>query len=89
MATFIVVEKAIKVEDVMQNLICNQVIDAVDPEYYMELKHFIFQYDQVSVMELLTHLFKNYTKFDGQLLKNNKELYAKAPDLSKSIDIHL
>ena len=62
MATFIVVEKAIKVEDVMQNLLRNQVLEAVDPEYYMELEHSIFQYDQVSVMELLTHLFKNYAK---------------------------
>ena len=88
MATFIVVEKAIKVEDVMQNLLRNQVLKAVDPEYYMELEHSIFQYDQVSVMELLTHLFKNYAKIDDQLLENNKELYAEAPDLSKPIDMY-
>ena len=88
MATFIVVEKAIKVEDVMQNLLRNQVLDAIDPEYYMELEHSIFQYDKVSVMELLNHLFKNYAKIDGQLLKNNKELYAEAPDLSKPIDVY-
>jgi hypothetical protein len=88
MATFIVVEKAIKVEDVMQNLLRNQVLEAVDPEYYMELEHSIFQYDQVSVMELLTHLFKNYAKIGDQLLENNKELYAEAPDLSKPIDVY-
>ena len=54
----------------------------------MELKHSIFQYDQVSAMELLNHLFKNYAKINNQLLENNKELYAEAPDLFKPIDVY-
>jgi len=39
-------------------------------------------------MELLAHLFKNYAKINGQLLENNKELYAEAPDPSKPTDVY-
>ena len=88
MAKFIVVKKAIKVEEVMQNLLRNQVLEAIEPDYYMEVEHSIFQYNQVSVMKLLAYLFENYAKIDNQLLKNNKELYAEAPDLSKPIDVY-
>ena len=65
-ANFIVTEKGIKTEEVMQDLLRNQVLEAVDPEYYMELEHSIFKYDKVTVNELLTHLFDNYAKIDDR-----------------------
>ena len=87
-ATFIISEKGIKTEEVMQDLLWNQVLEAVDPEYYMELEHSIFKYDKVTVNELLTHLFHNYAQIDDTLLDSNKERYADSPDLSKPIDVY-
>jgi hypothetical protein len=72
----------------MQDLLRNQVLEAVDPEYYMELEHSIFKYDKVTVNELLTHIFDNYAKIDDQLLETNRERYSEAPDLSKPIDVY-
>ena len=54
----------------------------------MELSYAIFQYDRVSVCNLLDHLFENYAKIDYQLLKTNRELYTEAPNLSELIDIY-
>ena len=72
----------------MQDILCNQVLAAVDEKYYMELSHAIFHYDRVSVCDLLDHLFENYAKIDDQLLKTNRELYTEAPDLSKLINVY-
>ena len=71
----------------MQDLLRNQVLVAVDEEYYMELSHAIFQYDRVLVCNLLYHMFKNHAKIDDQILETERELYMEAPDLSKTIDV--
>ena len=81
-------EKGLKTEEVMQDLYWNQVLASVVDKYYMELLYAIFQYDRVSVCNLLDHLFDNYAKIDYQLLKTNRELYTEAPDLSKLINIY-
>ena len=53
----------------------------------MEVSHTIFQYNRVSVRNLLDHLFENYAKIDDQIIETNRELYTEATDLSKPIDV--
>ena len=86
-ADFIATEKGIKTKEVMQELLCNQVLDAIDPEYYMELEHPIFKYDKVTVKNLLDHMFDNYAKIDDQLMEENRLMYSEAIDLTKPVDV--
>ena len=72
----------------MQDFLRNQILAAIDQEYYMELLHAIFQYNRVSVRDILDNLFENYAKIDAQLIKTNIELYTEAPELSKPIDVY-
>ena len=87
-AIFITDEKGIKTNEIMEDLLKNQLLEAVDPAYYMELEHPIFKYDKVTVNQLISHLFDNYANIDDQLLESNRELYNEAPDLSQPIDVY-
>jgi hypothetical protein len=87
-AAFIRNEKGIITAKLVDELLRNLVLDAVDDEYYMELKHSIFVYDSVTVSTLLNHLFPNYVKIDDQTLMANKLRFAEPPDLSKPIDVY-
>jgi len=87
-ATFIIDEKGIKTNEIMEYLLKNQLLEAVDPAYYMELEHPIFKYDKVTVNQMISHLFDNYANIDDQLLESNQELYKEAPDLSQPIDVY-
>ena len=72
----------------MQDLLRNQVLAAVDEDYYIDLSHVIFQYNRQLVRNLLDHLFENYVKIDDQLLETNREFCMESPDLSKPIDVY-
>ena len=87
-AAFIRDEKGIVTAELVEELLRNLVLDSVDEEYYMELKHSIFGYDRVTVAELLDHLFANYAKIDDNTLQANKDRFAEPPDLSKPIDVY-
>jgi len=68
-AAFIKHEKAIKTADVMKELLRNLILEAVDPAYYAELEHCIYQYNHMEPRNLLHHLVKHYTKIDNQMIK--------------------
>ena len=59
---FINRETHIKISEFVEELIKNQLLEAVSEEYYMELRQGMLQYDRVSTSELLKHIFTNYTK---------------------------
>ena len=85
---FIRDEKGIATAELMEELLHNLVLDAINDEYYMELKHSIFRYDCVVVINLIDHLFTNYKKIDDLTLQANKLTFAKPPNLSKPIDAY-
>ena len=68
-ARFIVSEHDIKKAKVVEDLLRNQLMDAVEEEYYLELKHPTYTCDRVKVRDLLTHLFDNYRKLDESLVR--------------------
>ena len=55
----------------------------------MELRQGVLQYDGVSTLELLEHIFTNYTRIDDALLIKNKREFEAPPDLSRPIDVYL
>ena len=87
-AAFIRDEKGIVTAELVEELLRNLVLEAVNDEYYMELKHSIFGYNRVTVSDLLDHLFTNYANIDDQTLMANKDRFAEPPDLSKPIDVY-
>ena len=55
----------------------------------MELIQGVIQYDGVSTLELLEHIFSNYAKIDDALIIKNKRESEAPPDLSHPIDLYL
>ena len=53
----------------------------------MELRQGVLQYDDVSTLELLEHIFTNYARIDDALLIKNKREFEAPPDLSHPIDV--
>ena len=66
----------------------NQLLKAVSEEYYMELRRGMLQYDGVSTLDLLEHIFTNYARIDDALLIKNKREFEAPPDLSRPIDVY-
>ena len=55
----------------MKGLIRNLILEAVDPAYYAELEHRIYQYNHVEPRGLFHHLVKYYAMIDDQMIKEN------------------
>ena len=87
-ANFIVSERDIKKAKIVEDLLRNQLMEAVDEEYYLELKNPTYRYDRVKVRDMLTHLFDNYGKLDESMVRQNKRDFEEAPDLSRPIDVY-
>ena len=49
----------------------------------------MLQYDGVSTLELLEHIFSNYVRIDDALIIKNKREFEAPPDLSRPIDVYL
>ena len=69
---FINRETRIKISELVKDLLKNKLLKAVSEEYYMDLRQGVLQYDGVSTLELLEHIFPNYVKIDDTLLIKNK-----------------
>ena len=54
----------------------------------MELRQGVLQYDGVSTLELLEHIFTNYAKIDDTLLIKNKREFEVPPNLSRPINMY-
>ena len=86
-AEFISRKTHIKISELAEELLKNQLLKAVSEEYYMKLRQGVLQYDGVSTSELLEHIFTNYAKMDDTLLIKNKRGFDSPPDLSRPIDV--
>ena len=87
-AEFINRETHIKIAELVEELLKNQLLKAVSEEYYMELRQGVLQYDGVSTLELLEHIFTNYARIDDALLIKNKREFEAPPNLSRPIDVY-
>ena len=87
-AEFVRDEMGIKTADVTVNLLRNQLLEAVDEEYYMELYDDVFRYDRVSPSEFLDHILTCYAELDDETLEKNKKEFDEPPDMSKPIDVY-
>ena len=87
-AEFINRETHIKIAELVEELLKNQLLKAVNEEYIMELRQGVFQYDGVTTSELLEHIFSNYAKIDDALIIKNKREFEAPPDLSRLIDVY-
>ena len=74
-AEFINRETHIKIAELVQEMLKNQLLKVVSEEYYMELRQGVLQYYGVSTLELLQHIFTNYARIDDALLIKNKRVF--------------
>ena len=72
-ATFVLTEHNIKKAEVTQELLKNQLLEAVPEDYYLELNAGVLHYGGLTVYDLLTHVFSNYAKLDDHLVISNKK----------------
>ena len=84
---FINRETHIKIFELVEELFKNQLLKAVREEYYMELRQGVLQYNGVSTLELLEHIFSNYARIYDALLTKNKRGFKAPPDLSRPINV--
>ena len=87
-AEFVRDEKGIKTAEATINLLRNQLLEAIDEEYYMELYDNMFRYDRVSPADFLAHILKYYAVIDDDVLEDNKREFEKPPDMSAPIDVY-
>ncbi len=72
----------------MECLMSQQLRDAIDQEYYMELKDSIFKYTRVKATDILTYILDNYAIVDNQAIESNRLAFYEAPDLALTIDVY-
>ena len=58
----------IKIVELVEELLKNHLLKAVNEEYYMNLRQGVLQYNGVSTSELLEHIFTNYARIDDTVL---------------------
>jgi hypothetical protein len=87
-AEFVRDETGIKTAEVTINLLRNQLLEAVDEEYYMELYDDVFRYDRVKPVDFLDHILACYADLDDETLEKNKKEFEEPPDMSKPIDVY-
>ncbi len=87
-AEFVRDETGIKTHECTVNLLRNQLLEAVDEEYYMELYDNIFRYDRVNPADFLSHILKYYAVIDDDVLEDNKKEFKQPSDMSQPIDLY-
>ena len=88
MSTFISTERGIRQWEATSNLLRNQLLQAIDEEYYAELYDPIFRYETVRPNDFLAHILNNYAEIDDEVLEQNKKEFQEPPDLSLPIDVY-
>ena len=71
-AEFINRETYIKIAELVEELLKNQLLKAISEEYIMELRQGVLQYDGVTTSEFLDHIFSNYARIYNALIIKNK-----------------
>ena len=85
-AEFIVEEQDIIKVDITAELLKGQFLDCIEETYIMELRDPMSEYDDVTLLELLDHVFTNYGEMDDHLVNKNKERFDEQPDMNEPID---
>ena len=86
-AKFIERETNIKVAEMVEELLKNLFVEAIDEEYIMELRQGVLRYDAVKPNVIIQHVFDNYAKIDDLLVIKNKKEFKEPPDLTRPINV--
>ena len=86
-AKFIERETNIKVAEMVEELLKNQFLEAIDKEYIMELRQGVLRYDAVKPNVIIQHVFDNFAKIDDLLVIKNKKEFKEPPDLTRPINV--
>ena len=76
-AEFLKSEYDIQVVEVVEELLKNQLIEAVDEDYILELKEGISEYSGVSLLDILNHLRTEYAPMTDTVFKDLMKLSGK------------
>ena len=87
-AEFVRDETGIKIANATINLLRNQLIEAIDEDYYMELYDPMFRYDHINPMDFLAHILKHYAVIDDDVLEDNTKQFNEAPTMFLPIDVY-
>ena len=87
-AEFVRDESGIKIAEATINLLRNQLLEAVDEDYYMELYDSVYRYDRINPIDFLEHILKYYAVIDDDVLERNKNEFDEPPDMSLPIDVY-
>ena len=85
-AEFIIQEQDIIKVEITAELLKGQFLDCIEETYIMELRDPMSEYDDVTLLELLDHVFANYGEMDDHLVNQNKERFDEQPDMNEPID---
>ena len=75
-----------QVVDAVEDLLKNQVIEAVDEDYILELKQGRSGYSGVTLIEILKHLRTEYATMDDVVYKDLMNNFREPPDMDAPID---
>ena len=87
-AEFVRDETGIKTNKCVVNLLRNQLLEAIDEEFYMELYNDVFRYDRIDPADFLSHILKYYAVIDDDVLEDNKKEFEQPPNMSQPIDLY-
>ena len=87
-AEFIDRKTYIRVADMVEELLKNQFLEAINEDYIIQLRQGVLRYDSVKLLDLIDHVFNNYAKIDDLLVIKNKKEFKEPPDLTRLIDVY-
>ena len=72
----------------VEELLENQFLEAIDKESIMELRQGVLPYDSVKLLDLIDHVLKNIAKIENLLVIKNKKDFEEPPDPTLPIDVY-
>ena len=87
-AEFIDRKTYISVAYIVEELLKNQFLEAIDEKYIIKLRQGVLRYDSVKLLDLIDHVFNNYAKIDNLLVIKYKKEFEEPPDLTCPIDVY-
>ena len=85
---FISRETNIKMSEVVEDQLKNQLLESLPEAFILEPCEGSRRYDGSTTLNIMKHVFTNYTKIDNTLILKNKKEFEEAPDFSLPLDIY-
>ena len=85
-AEFITTEQDLLKLENTEELLKNQFLECIDEDFIRELHDPVSEYDDITLLELLDHVFANYGQMDDHLVNANKERFDEPPDMDSPLD---